>query len=149
MTGWLRLVVILTIGGLSPLAAAKNTNTPPNTYTFNDNETVPVVLSSVDINRLVVKDDKIMSIDCPAGFCVGKSTRTDPTGAARLKLNIAVPFVAYVTTQKGRQFGMLISSRARPAVTSEFIGLQSTLAEPPSLTGRRPTPPSWPSLPPR
>ncbi len=78
MTGWLRLVVILTIGGLSPLAAAKNTNTPPNTYTFNDNETVPVVLSSVDINRLVVKDDKIMSIDCRPGSAWEKAQEPTP-----------------------------------------------------------------------
>ncbi|MFC1502841.1 type-F conjugative transfer system secretin TraK [Pseudomonadota bacterium] len=109
---------------IAPWANAKNT--PPTTYTFNDNDTVPVVLSSVDINRLVVKDDKITGIDCPAGFCVVSGTKSDTTGAARLKLNIAVPFVAYVGTKKGRQFGMFITPRARPAVTSEFIGRQNT-----------------------
>lgn len=113
---------------IAPWAHAKNT--PPTTYTFNDNDTVSVVLSSVDINRLVVKGDKITGIDCPAGFCVVAGTKSDTSGAARLKLNIAVPFVAYVSTKKGRQFGLFITSRAMPAVTSEFIGVQNTQQAP-------------------
>lgn len=102
-----------------PLSAQAK-NTPPTHYTFNDSETVPVILSSVDINRLVVKDDKITAIDCPEGFCVVTGTKSDNSGAARVNLNLAVPFTAYVSTQKGRHFGLFITPKARPAVTSIF-----------------------------
>nr|WP_227992979.1 type-F conjugative transfer system secretin TraK [Shewanella sp. YLB-07] len=95
-------------------------NTPPTQYHFNDSETVPVVLSSVDINRLVVKDDKITSIDCPEGFCVVTGTKTDNSGAARMSLNLAAPFTAYISTAKGRHFGLFITPKAKPAVTSIF-----------------------------
>lgn len=112
----------------SPLTLAKNV--AATTYTFDDNETLAVTLSSVDVNRLIVKDDKITSIDCPAGFCVVTGNKTDPSGAAKLKLNIRARFVAYVSTANGRQFGMLINPRPIPAVTSEFIGVQNTMSEP-------------------
>ena len=123
MNRWLWFAIIMA-GCVSATAHAKNT--PGTTYTFNDNDTVPVVLSSVDINRLVVKNDKITGIDCPAGFCVVSGTKTDTSGSARLKLNISVAFVAYVSTQKGRQFGMFITPQAIPGITSEFIGVQNT-----------------------
>ena len=103
---------------LSTSAVAKNT--PPTQYRFNDSETVPVVLSSVDINRLVVKDDKITSMDCPQGFCVVTGTKSDNSGAARVSLNLAAPFTAYISTAKGRHFGLFITPKARPAVTSIF-----------------------------
>lgn len=95
-------------------------NTPPKHYGFNDSETVPIELSSVDINRLVVEGDKITSIDCPEGFCVVTGTKSDKSGAARINLNLAMPFTAYVSTEKGRHFGLFISPRAIPAVTSIF-----------------------------
>lgn len=101
---------------MSVLAA----NTPPKHYGFNDSETVPIELSSVDINRLVVEGDKITSIDCPEGFCVVTGTKSDKSGAARVNLNLAMPFTAYVSTEKGRHFGLFISPKAIPAVTSIF-----------------------------
>lgn len=95
-------------------------NTPPTHYTFNDSETVPVELSSVDINRLIVANDKITSVDCPQGFCVITGAKGDNSGAAKVNLNLAVPFTAYVSTQKGRHFGLFITPKAKPAVTSIF-----------------------------
>lgn len=95
-------------------------NTPPKHYGFNDSETVPIELSSVDINRLVIEGDKITSIDCPEGFCVVTATKSDRSGAARVNLNLAMPFTAYVSTKKGRHFGLFISPKAIPAVTSIF-----------------------------
>lgn len=125
---WNSWVPVLCLLLLSHAVQAKNK--PSLTYTFNDNDTVPVVLSSVDINRLIVKGDKITSVDCPAGFCVVTGTTSDLSGAARLSLNLSMPFTAYVTTAHGRNFGLFITPKARPAVTSEFIGINSIKEKP-------------------
>ncbi|MDP2534112.1 type-F conjugative transfer system secretin TraK [Photobacterium damselae subsp. piscicida] len=90
--------------------------TAPNTVLFSDNETVSVNLSSLDINRLVVKDDKITSVTCPTGFCTmpanpvdesGTGAPVDPQGAGLISLNVLEPFTLYITTEKGRSFGCL------------------------------------------
>ncbi|GAB6264297.1 type-F conjugative transfer system secretin TraK [Photobacterium sp. R1] len=121
---------LLALAFISFPALSQVKNVPATTYTFNDNETLAVTLSSVDVNRLIVKDDKISSIDCPAGFCVVTGTKSDKSGSAKLKLNIQARFVAYVSTVNGRQFGILINPRPIPAVTSEFIGVQNTISQP-------------------
>ena len=120
--GVVPLIVMMVIGGVSASlsASAVAKNTPPAQYHFNDSDMVPVVLSSVDINRLVVKGDKITSIHCPEGFCVVTGTKSDSSAAALLSLNLAVPFTAYISTAKGRQFGLFISAKAKPGVTSIF-----------------------------
>lgn len=112
-------LLVFTACALLPMSVLA-ANTPPKHYGFNDSETVPIELSSVDINRLVVEGDKITSIDCPEGFCVVTGTKSDKSGAARVNLNLAMPFTAYVSTEKGRHFGLFISPKAIPAVTSIF-----------------------------
>ena len=121
-----RMMLVMLMTVFTGNVSAKNS--PPTHYQFNESETVPVVLSSVDINRLVVKNDKITSIDCPAGFCVVTSTKTDSSGAARVSLNLAAPFTAYISTAKGLNFGLFITPKAKPAVTSIFTA-QYTRAE--------------------
>ncbi len=111
---------LITACALLPFSSVFAANTPPKYYAFNDSETVPIELSSVDINRLVVEGDKITSIDCPEGFCVVTGTKTDKSGSARVNLNLAMPFTAYVSTEKGRHFGLFINPKAIPAVTSIF-----------------------------
>ena len=51
----------------SPLSLADNV--AKREIDFNDGDTIPVTLSSLNINRLMVKDDKIVNITCPSGFC--------------------------------------------------------------------------------
>lgn len=126
----------ITLWALLNSAIAKNT--PPTYYSFNDSETVPVTLSSVDINRLVVKNDKITSIDCPEGFCIVTGTKTDVSGAARLSLNLAAPFTAYISTEKGRHFGLFITPKAKPAVTSIFTAKYDPEARPSVFDKRAP-----------
>lgn len=104
-------------------------NLPSNTYPFNDNDTVPIVLSSLNINRLVVRDDKIIGLDCPTGFCTSKGNKQDASGSITLRLNIALPFTAQVTTKNGRNFTLFITPRAIPALVSEFIGTANTRQE--------------------
>lgn len=100
--------------------------TPPINIKFADNETVTAKLSSVDINRIVVKNDKITSVTCPTGFCTlpmggEASTLADPSGAALVALNVMEPFTFYVTTQKGRSFGVFVTPLRIPAGTTQFI----------------------------
>ncbi|NMS52824.1 TraK domain-containing protein, partial [Vibrio parahaemolyticus] len=61
---WLMSMLITT---LSPFVLASNVKKA--TFPFADGHTMPVNLSSVNINRLVVEDDKILTITCPHGFC--------------------------------------------------------------------------------
>ncbi|WP_338728991.1 type-F conjugative transfer system secretin TraK (plasmid) [Shewanella baltica] len=124
---------------LLPLSALAE-NTPPKHYGFNDSETVPIELSSVDINRLVVEGDKITSIDCPEGFCVVTGTKSDKSGAARVNLNLAMPFTAYVSTEKGRHFGLFISPKAIPAVTSIFTAAHYREEQPSVFDKKTPYP---------
>ena len=87
---------------------AMATATPPTTMTFLDNDTVPLTLSSLDINRLVVKGDRISSVTCPTGFCTlpmsggedgAVAAPTDPQGASLIALDVGVrgPTVRKVT----------------------------------------------------
>lgn len=99
---------------------------PPVSVSFSNNETLTVKLSSVDINRLVVKNDKITSVVCPAAFCTlpmgdGAPMQLDPSGAALISLNVEEPFTFYVSTKKGRNFGVFATPLRIPAVTTEFI----------------------------
>ncbi|MCV5333125.1 type-F conjugative transfer system secretin TraK, partial [Escherichia coli] len=82
------------IATLSPFALASNVQKA--TFPFADGDTIPVSLSSVNINRLVVEDDKILNITCPHGFCTTNGIQKDKTGSVSLKLNVALPFTAHV-----------------------------------------------------
>ncbi|WP_439899211.1 TraK domain-containing protein [Photobacterium leiognathi] len=62
-----RFLFALSMWMLTPLVWAQAT--PPTTVPFADNETVSLTLSSLDINRLVVRGDRITSVTCPTGFC--------------------------------------------------------------------------------
>ncbi|MCL1132649.1 type-F conjugative transfer system secretin TraK, partial [Shewanella sairae] len=111
----------LTVFSVNAFAA-----TPPVKIKFADNETVTAKLSSVDINRIAVKDDKITSVTCPTGFCTlpmsgEASSLADPSGAALVALNVMEPFTFYVTTQKGRSFGVFVTPLRIPAGTTQFI----------------------------
>ena len=92
-----------------------------NTYTFAQNDTIVLPLSSVNTNRLVVKEDKILNVQCPRGFCLAKASQRDKSGSIHLKINIALPFTAHVFTEKGQNFSLFINPKAVPAVVSEFI----------------------------
>jgi conjugal transfer pilus assembly protein TraK len=113
-------IIGLLLSFLSPSLMAKNI--APNTYTFTDNDTIPIILSSLNLNRLVVRNDNIITLDCPAGFCTSNGNKNDTSGSITLRLNIALPFTAQVTTQKGRNFTLFITPRAIPALVSEFVG---------------------------
>ncbi|MFA0057704.1 TraK domain-containing protein [Vibrio echinoideorum] len=108
---------------LSPaMAQSKTTILPPSLYALSDNETVQVSLSGVDVNRLLVKGDKITSVRCPSGFCVIDEEPSED-GSVLLSLNTqrsVSPFTFFVSTESGRQFSVLAFPHAVPAVTAIF-----------------------------
>ncbi|TFH89369.1 type-F conjugative transfer system secretin TraK [Vibrio ouci] len=118
----------LVIISLSPLAFASNVQKA--TFPFTDGDTIPIHLSSININRLVVEDDKILNITCPHGFCTTNGIQKDKTGSVSLKLNVALPFTAHVLTQKGRLFALFITPKATPGIVTAFRPTDRHLSEP-------------------
>lgn len=113
------LIAALLLALMTPPAGAKNL--PKVTYPFHEGDTIPLTLSSVDINRLVVSGDKILNLTCPHRFCTTTGHENDPTGSVSLKLNLDLPFTAHLTTEKGRLFALFITPTATPARISEFV----------------------------
>lgn len=121
-----------TLIGLLTLTLAQSAiAAQPLTIPFSDNETLSLNLSSLDINRLVVQDDRITSITCPTGFCTmpagneeGVMAPVDPQGAGLIGINVQEPFTLYITTEKGRSFGAFVRPLAVPAITTVFVSTE-------------------------
>lgn len=99
------------------LAASTNNKKPVSMPVSND-EQVIITLSSHDINRLVVLDDKIVSINAPHNRLVAHN---DASGAIFMSINGATSFTAFITTERGRHFSVLITPKRQPGVTIQFI----------------------------
>ena len=101
--------------------------TPASDVHFKQNETVVLTLSNVDINRLMVKDDKITSLSCPSAFCTLPMQEgtgapiVDTSGAMLVTINVKEPFTFYISTLKGKNFGVFVSPLAIPAKTTQFV----------------------------
>lgn len=108
---------------IAPFAMAQNVGKV--SYEFNEGDTIPLALSSININRLVVKNDRILSIVCPKGFCTSSGNQKDASGSITLKINIALPFTAHLTTEKGRLFALFITPKSTPALVTEFVWSES------------------------
>ncbi|MGY5652134.1 type-F conjugative transfer system secretin TraK [Vibrio cincinnatiensis] len=106
---------------MSHHALANKDNVPKATFTFNDGDTIPIQLSSININRLMVSNDKISNMTCPHGFCTTTGNQQDKTGSISVKINIALPFTAHITTTKGRLFALFITPKKTPAIVTEFV----------------------------
>nr|AKN40389.1 IncF plasmid conjugative transfer pilus assemblyprotein TraK [Vibrio sp. F12 FF_152] len=61
---------------------------------------------------------------CPRGFCTTTGNQKDKTGSISVKINIALPFTAHITTTKGRLFALFITPKATPAIVTEFVSSQ-------------------------
>lgn len=112
------ITVSLLAALLSPLSQAENV--AKRVIDFTHGDTIPITLSSLNINRLMVKGDKIVNLTCPSGFCTTTANQKDKTGSVSLKVNIRLPFNVHVTTQKGRVFSLFVSPKSTPSVVTEF-----------------------------
>ena len=75
---------------------------------FADNEQVVVVLSNRDINRILVKGDKIQSVNGPTGLYVAKN---DTAGSAYISVYGDITFTLFATTEKGHNFSLLVTPK--------------------------------------
>ena len=103
---------------------------PPSVYSVSNNDLVQVALSSVDLNRIVVLDDKIAGIHCPKGFCT-ISKEPDSDGGILLDLanspseqkgNVRIhpPFTFFVDTTSGKHYSVLAIPTPMRAQTAIF-----------------------------
>lgn len=88
------------------------------TISFADNEQISVVLSKVDINRIAIQNDKILSLNGPTGLYTAKN---DSDGAAYITLYSDTPFTLYVTTVGGHSLSLFIVPTATVGKTIVFI----------------------------
>ena len=75
---------------------------------FADNEQVNVVLSNRDVNRVLVKGDKIQSVNGPAGLYTAKN---DMAGSAYISVYGDSVFTIFIATAGGHNVSLLVSPR--------------------------------------
>ena len=92
----------------------------PDSYTISNNGTISVDISNTDMNRVVVKNDKITHIVCPQNYCSVQSYPKDPSGSAILSVQGVSPFSAYIYTAEGHQFSVFLHPKGIPGITAVF-----------------------------
>lgn len=120
------LLLFLSCLAFSSIAA---NNAGKVSYPFADGDTIPLQLSSININRLMVKNDRIINLVCPRGFCTTSANQKDKTGSITLKINIALPFTAHITTDRGRIFALFVTPKKTPALVTEFVSTNQHLEQ--------------------
>src|SRR3990167_2295355 len=84
---------------------------------INNNAQINIALSSEDINRIFVKNQKITSINAPSGLLTGHN---DSSGSIYANINGDTPFTAFISTNLGMHFSLLIMPKSEPGQTIEF-----------------------------
>lgn len=87
---------------------------------FADNQQISIGLSNRDINRILVKGDKIQNVNGPTGLYTAKN---DSAGAAYISLYGEAPFTIFISTMSGHNVSLLVSPRR---VAGKTIILQPT-----------------------
>ena len=75
---------------------------------FADNAQVTATLSNRDLNRILVKGDKIQSVNGPTGLYAAKN---DNTGAAYISLYGDTHFTLFISTVKGHNISLLVAPK--------------------------------------
>lgn len=97
---------------------ASNTIVGPVKVKVANNEQATVDLSNTDVNRLFVENDKITSFNWPKDRC---DPHNDPSGSVYFNVYGKSPFTAFVSTEKGRHFSLVIIPKSEPGATLMFI----------------------------
>src|SRR3989338_4794453 len=77
------------------------------TLPFSENQSIPVALSSTNINRLVVSNDQITHVICPTDDCMSKHDSNDTSGSVYVSILTSNPFTLFVSTANGLLVKML------------------------------------------
>jgi type-F conjugative transfer system secretin TraK len=81
---------------------------------FADNQQISIGLSNRDINRILVKGDKIQNVNGPTGLYTAKN---DSAGAAYISLYGEAPFTLFISTMNGHNVSLLVSPRSAAGKT--------------------------------
>ena len=98
------------------LSAANATSQP-----FRDNADLSIVLSQSNINRLVVKGDKITQAHYPVGAL---DIQHDEDGGLYVSVANHAPFTLFVDTESGHHFSATVSTEDVLGKTVEFVPQQ-------------------------
>ena len=111
----LGLVLTLSIG--SAIAEDSIDLTHPQQVRIKNEERAQVSLSSQDINKIYVDNDKITAISAPHGRL---TSNNDSSGSLYLTVNGEAPFTCYISTEKERHFSLWVIPKSIPVATIEF-----------------------------
>lgn len=98
------LMTVIVLSGLSAIGSVY-----AKTLSFSENQTLPVALSSTNINRIVVPNDQINNVVCPTGFCLSKHNANDQSGSAYIQVLTQNQFTLYLSTASGHQVSLAIT----------------------------------------
>lgn len=109
---------ILTVLISSISYASSDNLTAPTVISIDPNSQASVNLSETDINRLYVQGEKITSINFPGSML---SAHNDTSGGIYVNTTSNAPFTAFVSTNVGLHFSLLIIPKSIPGQTIKFI----------------------------
>ena len=90
----------------------------PLSINIANDEQANISLSSEDMNRLFVNNDKIISVNAPNSRLIAQN---DQSGSIYINVTGVTPFTAFVTTESGRHFSILVMPKRVPGVTVRFM----------------------------
>ena len=115
-------ILFISIGLLSLINVAHASQVmTPTIININNNAQINIALSSEDINRIFVQNQKITSINAPSGLLSGHN---DSSGSIYANIHGDTPFTAFISTNLGLHFSLLIMPKSEPGQTIEFISNQ-------------------------
>lgn len=113
-----RIILTVAMTGVFGVSTLNATPIKATQIHFANNDQVTLNLSNMGINRLFVKDDKILSVLGPAGYL---RLQNDPSGSMYVNVLVSRPFTAFVVTKEGRHFSIMVRPKAMPATTVVFL----------------------------
>lgn len=90
----------------------------PVTIAIKNNDQASISLSSTDVNRVFVRNDKINDINAPDGRL---TAHNDKSGSLYVNINGNTPFTMFLNTVDNRHFSILVVPKKIPGSTIEFI----------------------------
>jgi len=104
---------------MMPLSQAlPHLNNKPVTIGISNDHQAHITLSSKDINRVFVVNDKITSFNAPNNRLVAHN---DQSGSVFMTVTGTDTFAVFVATKKGRHFSLLVTPKNESGVTVKFV----------------------------
>ena len=90
----------------------------PTVIAIDPNSQASVNLSKTDINRLYVQGEKITAINFPGSQL---TAHNDASGGIYVNTNSNAPFTAFISTNMGLHFSLLVIPKSVPGQTIKFV----------------------------